>query len=48
MALLKKEEFVDEEPVEVGGGFVLKVFAIGLGIVTVVVGVPYLIYTLNN
>jgi hypothetical protein len=37
------EEFQDEEPMEIGAGFVIKVLAIGLGLVTIIIGVPYLI-----
>jgi len=39
----QNEEFQDEEPMEIGTGFVLKVLAIGLGLVTIIIGVPYLI-----
>jgi len=38
-----KEEFQDEEPMEIGTGFVLKVLAIALGLVTIIIGVPYFI-----
>ena len=37
------EEFQDEEPMEIGSGFVLKVLGIGLILVTIIIGVPYLI-----
>jgi len=43
MAENKNDEFKDEEPMEIGMGFVLKVLAIGLGLVTIIIGVPYLI-----
>jgi len=37
------DEFKDEEPMKIGTGFVLRVLAIGLGLVTIIIGVPYLI-----
>jgi len=37
------EELQDEEPMQIGTGFVLKVLAIGLGLVSIIIGVPYLI-----
>jgi len=33
----------NEEPMEIGTGFVLKVLAIGIILVTIIIGVPYLI-----
>ena len=39
----QNEEFKDEEPMEIGSSFVLKVLAIGLGLVTIIIGIPYLI-----
>jgi len=37
------EELQDEEPMKIGTGFVIKVLAIGLGLVTIIIGVPYLL-----
>ena len=45
---IEKEELMDEEPIEIGAGFVIKVLAIGFGVVSVVVGLPYIIYILRN
>jgi len=39
----QNEEYKDEEPMQIGASFVLKVLAIGLGLVTIIIGVPYLI-----
>jgi len=39
----QNKEFQDEEPMEIGSGFVIKVLAIGLGLVTIIIGIPYLI-----
>jgi len=42
---MEKEELQNEEPMEIGFGFVAKILAIGLGLVTLIVGIPYLIMT---
>ena len=37
------EELRDEEPMEIGSGFVLRIIAIGVGLITVIVGIPYIL-----
>ncbi len=45
----KKEELIeDEEPIKIGASFVIKVFAIGMGVVTLILGIPYTIYKLTH
>jgi len=41
----QKEELQDEEPMKIGSGFVVKVLLIAAGLVTLIVGIPYLIMT---
>jgi hypothetical protein len=40
---MTNEELQNEEPMKIGFSFVLKILAIGLGLVTIIIGVPYLI-----
>jgi len=39
--MAKKEELKDEEPMELGAGFGVKILLIAAGLVTIIVGVPY-------
>jgi hypothetical protein len=39
--MAKKEELQDEEPMELGAGFGIKVIAVAAILVAIVVGVPY-------
>ena len=41
--MANNEEFKDEEPMKIGAGFVVKVLLIGAGLVSIVIGIPYLI-----
>ena len=43
MAENKHEELQDEEPMKIGTGFVIRVLLIGLGLVSIIIGVPYLL-----
>jgi len=38
-----KEELQNEEVVEIGTGFFIKIFLIGIGLVAIIVGIPYLL-----
>jgi len=38
-----KEEIKDEEPMEIGFGFVAKILIMAAGLVALVVGIPYLL-----
>jgi len=39
----KKEELKDEEPMELGAGFGIKILIIVAALITIIVGVPYLL-----
>ena len=41
--MANNEEFRDEEPMQIGTGFVVKVLLIGAVLVSIVIGIPYLI-----
>lgn len=40
--MANKEEFKNEEPVKIGSEFVVKVLLVGAGLVSIIIGVPYL------
>ena len=40
--MANKEEVQNEEPMEIGSGFVVKILLIGSGLVTLIIGIPYL------
>ncbi len=37
------EEFKDEEPMKIGTGFLVRVLLIVFGLISVIIGVPYLL-----